>query len=107
VVLAALGTQSMLGWGIATHWMMGGTNTMALLGSMVTKTSTWIVIAGWLVAALVQSLLSMQRRRWMEIVGLVLGVAIVAAVLVYALGPSLQVVIPIVVGFAVLLAVMV
>ena len=90
-----------------TYWLMGDVNASALFGSLVTKTSTWLTIGISLVAAFAQSFLSMQRKRWMEIVGLVLAVALMGLALVVAFGLTPQTIVPLVAGFVILLAVMV
>ena len=107
LALGSLGSQSLLGWDAMTYWLMGDVNASALFGSLVTKTSTWLTIGISLVAAFAQSFLSMQRKRWMEIVGLVLAVALMGLALVVAFGLTPQTIVPLVAGFVVLLAVMV
>ena len=78
LMLAALGSGSLLGWDAATHWVFGGTDINASLISLVTNPATWCVFAGWVAAAFVQSLLSVRGRRWMEVVGLIMAVAVIA-----------------------------
>ena len=107
LALGSLGSQSLLGWDAMTYWLMGDVNASALFGSLVTKTSTWLTIGISLVAAFAQSFLSMQRKRWMEIVGLVLAVALMGLALVVAFGLTPQTIVPLVAGFVILLAVMV
>ena len=107
LALGSLGTQSLLGWDAMAYWLMGDANASALLGSLVTKTSTWLIVGCSLVAAFAQAFLSMQRKRWMAIVGLVLAVALMGMALVLVFGPTPQAIVPLAVGFVVLLAVMV
>ena len=59
------------------------------------------------VAAFAQSFLSMKRKRWMEVVGLVLAVALMGLALVVAFGLTPQTIVPLVAVFVILLAVMV
>lgn len=107
LALGSLGTQSLLGWDVISHWLMGDANASVLFGSLLTKTSTWLVVGISLVAAFAQSFLSMKRKRWMEVVGLVLAVALMGLALVVAFGLTPQTIVPLVAGFVVLLAVMV
>jgi len=107
LALGSLGTQSLLGWDAMAHWLMGDANASALFGSLLTKTSTWLVVGISLVAAFAQSFLSMKGKRWMEVVGLVLAVALMGLALVVAFGLTPQTIVPLVAGFVVLLAVMV
>ena len=107
LALGSLGSQSLLGWDAMSHWLMGDLNASALFGSLVTKSSTWLIVGCSLVASFAQALLSMQRKRWMEIVGLVLAVALMGMALVVVFGPTLQAIVPLAAGFAALLAVMV
>ena len=90
LALGSLGTQSLLGWDAMAYWLMGDANASALLGSLVTKTSTWLIVGCSLVAAFAQAFLSMQRKRWMAIVGLVLAVALMGMALVLVFGPTPQ-----------------
>ena len=107
LALGSLGSQSLLGWDAMSHWLMGDLNASALFGSLVTKSSTWLIVGCSLVASFAQALLSMQRKRWMDIVGLVLAVALMGMALVVVFGPTLQAIVPLAAGFAALLAVMV
>ena len=78
LMLAALGSRSLLGWDAMNHWVFSGTDIPASLISLITNPATWCVIAGWVAAAFVQSLLSVRGRRWMEVVGLIMAVAVIA-----------------------------
>ena len=78
LMLAALGSRSLLGWDALNHWVFSGTDIPASLISLITNPATWCVIAGWVAAAFVQSLLSVRGRRWMEVVGLIMAVAVIA-----------------------------
>lgn len=107
LVLGSFGSGSMLGWDAVGHWMIGGSDiTSAFLG-LASKTSTWLVVIGWIAAAFLQSLLSLRGKRWMRIAGLLAAVAIIAITSMALTGPTPQAIVPLVVGFIVLLGIMV
>ena len=76
-----------------------------VMPSSTTRPSTWLIVAGWLAAAFVQSLLSASGKRGMQIAGMIAALVIVAASTAAILGPSVQLVVSLLVGFAALLVV--
>ena len=105
LVLGAFGSGSMLGWGVVDHWLIDGSDITAGFLSLASKTSTWLIVGGWVAAAFVQSLLGASGKRWARVAGLVCAVAILAVTSMALTGPTPQAIVPLVVGFFVLLAV--
>ena len=105
LVLASFGSESLLGWDAASRWLVGSTDATSAFIDAVKQPSTWIVAASWLVAAFAQSALSANGKRWARILGLTIATAVVAAVGVVLFGVSVQLVVPLLVAFVVLLAV--
>lgn len=76
-VLGSLGSSSLLGWDAFATWSFADADITRTFARIITRPLTWTTLAGWLVAAVGLSLLSMSGRRW----GLVAGLAVAAAAL--------------------------
>lgn len=76
-VLGSLGSSSLLGWDAFATWSFADADITRTFARIITRPLTWTTLAGWLVAAVCLSLLSMSGRRW----GLVAGLAVAAAAL--------------------------
>ena len=76
-VLGSLGSSSLLGWDAFAVWSFADADITRTFARIITRPLTWTTLAGWLVAAVGLSLLSMSGRRW----GLVAGLAVAAAAL--------------------------
>lgn len=95
LVLAGFGSASLLGWDIATRGMgiVGEGFTNVLLG-MVSHPSLWIMILGWVLAAVVASLLCGMGKKFLCVLGMLLAgacliVALVAGSLLDTAGADL------------------
>ena len=104
IALASIGSQSLLGWDAMSHWTIADGDMTATFVAIITQPATWCIVASWLGAALVQSLLSTSGRRWMEIAGLVLGAAVIIAMSVLFGQPALQIALGTAVGAICILA---
>ena len=103
LVLASFGSGALLGWDVVSHWLVGRTDVTHVFVETATNPTTWAVAAGWVAAAFIGSLFSLQGKRWMRICGLVLATAIVLAVGVVTFGVSAQVIVPPLAGLVILL----
>ena len=80
VIFASFGSASLFGWEAMRHAHFAGMLLQRELLSLLTQPATWVVIAGWLIAALVLALFRLRSTRtttW-------IGVAACAVVLVAA-----------------------
>ncbi|MDO4400105.1 MAG: serine/threonine-protein kinase [Coriobacteriia bacterium] len=110
--LACCGSQSLMGWTLPIGTIVGADirqNAIAL----VTDPISWIVMACWVLASVLCALCCMRRTMFWEIIGVVLGTAVLAigAFIVgwyeanfYTLfNPSLQLLVPAIIAAAVCL----
>lgn len=107
LALGSLGSGTLAGWDALSHWSIGDIEANRLFIRMITQPATWCTIAGWLAAALVQSLLSSRGHRWMQVVGLIAAVALVAVGSIAFSAPTVQLVVSLAAGAIVILAVIV
>lgn len=86
LLLAGLGSKSLVGWYILDHPMLTGPDVSAAMLELVKLPSTWAIILSWVLCALFVSLLCLPRRKTLSVIGCMLGFAIlVAGVCVLAL----------------------
>lgn len=76
-VLGSLGSSSLLGWDAFAAWSFADADITRTFARIITRPLAWTTLAGWLVAAVGLSLLSMSGRRW----GIIAGLAVAAAAL--------------------------
>lgn len=97
-VLGSLGSSSLLGWDAFATWSFADADITRTFARIITRPLTWTTLAGWLIAAVGLSLLSMSGRRW----GLVAGLAVAAAALLAGMlvftAPSPQLFLAIIAG---------
>ncbi len=95
VCLAGLGSAQLAGWDAVSYAsVVFGPNAQSIAAAMLTTPSTWVMIAGWALAAVVSSLLcGTGKRVWcvvgMALAGLILIAALVAGSLIDSAGHSL------------------
>ncbi len=93
--LAGLGSAQLAGWDAITYASVAlGPNAQGIAAAMLTTPSTWVMIAAWVLAAVVSSLLcGTGKRVWcavgMVLAGLILIAALVAGSLIDSAGHSL------------------
>ena len=110
--LACCGSQSLMGWTLPIGTIVGKDiqqNALALVADPI----TWIIIGCWLLAALLCALCCSRRTMFWEIIGVVLGAAVLVAgsfgVGWYEMnfatlfGPSLLLLVPALIGAAICL----
>ena len=78
-VLAGLGSQSIFGWYVPVHWNFAGADVGANVLVLLQTVPVWCVVISWLLAAIAVSLCNLPGRRWLSIVGIVVGAAILIA----------------------------
>ena len=110
--LACCGSQNLMGWTLPIGTIVG-TDIRQNAIALVTDPISWIVMACWVLAAVLCALCCMRRTMFWEIIGVVLGTAILA-VGAFAVGwyeanfytlfnPSLKLLVPAIIAAAVCL----
>lgn len=81
LVLAGFGSGSLVGWQAIAHWRFAaaGVDVQSAVWGMVTQPETWVVAASWVVAAVLLSLCCARGKRWLAVVGALLGCAALLA----------------------------
>ncbi len=90
IVLASLGSTSLLGWDVFANWDFTHVNITANVLTLLKQVSTWATIAGWLVATAALSLCRMRNKRWLTILGLALAMSFVLVGSLLFAAPSPQ-----------------
>lgn len=85
VVFASFGSLDLVGWKVSLFFAGGVTPAMndALVG-VVARPGTWIVVLGWVLAAVTSSALCGTSRRFLGVLGMVAASLILVAALVVA-----------------------
>lgn len=105
LMLAALGSNSLVGWDAFAHWNYAGANISASLIALLTRPSTWATMAGWLAASAAFSWIRERGERAAGVIGLVVGVALVVVGSIAFAAPTAQLVISVAAAAIALLAI--
>lgn len=76
IVLAGLGSGSLIGWEPLVHMSFVGVDVQASVLAMVVRPDTWCIGASWIAAALVQSVCRLHITRLFDVLGSVLAAVI-------------------------------
>lgn len=86
LILAALGSGNLFGWDAFGTWSFAGADIQGSLIDLAVDPATWVVVAGWLAAAVLLSALRSRRSCALLIVGIVLAAAVLVASACFAAG---------------------
>ncbi|RDB61423.1 serine/threonine protein kinase [Gordonibacter sp. 28C] len=78
-ILASFGAGNLLGWDAFAYWEFAGTDVQANLGALLLQPATWCVAASWLVAAGALAVCRRRPSRVLEVLGVALAGAALAA----------------------------
>ena len=78
-ILASFGAGNLLGWDAFAYWEFAGTDVQANLGTLLLQPATWCVAASWLVAAGALAVCRRRPSRVLEVLGVALAGAALAA----------------------------
>ena len=76
LVLGAMGTGNMLGWNAPANWQFAKVAVDPAFISMLTQPATWCMVASWIAAAGVGSLIGLRKSRTLAVIGLVASFAL-------------------------------
>jgi len=105
VTLAALGSNSLIGWDAFAHLNYDGANISANLIAPLMRPGTWTTIAGWLLASVAYSWIRERGGRAAGIIGLAVAVALVVVGAIAFAAPTAQLIISVAAAAAVILAI--
>jgi eukaryotic-like serine/threonine-protein kinase len=116
VALGACGTGNLLGWDALANWNFSRIDVQGEFVRMLTMPATWCIIASWLAAVVAESACNGRREKGFAVLGVVLAAALLIAGAfaaawfdagMRAAYPALNLMLPIVVSAAIMLAVVV
>lgn len=76
LALAALGSQSLLGWDPFSNWLFAKDDLLGAVASCASLPQTWVIAASWLLAALTLSLFRLRPTTAFTAIGVVCGAAL-------------------------------
>lgn len=105
LLLASLGSGTLVGWDAIAHWDYAGTDVSANLIALIRKPGTWTTIGGWIAASVAFSWIRQRGGRAANVIGLVLAAAFVLVGSLVFATPTPQLIISVVAAAVALLAI--
>lgn len=78
LILAGFGSNTLMGWDLIQFWNIANLNVEANMLGMLQQASTWIMLAAWMLGALIISLFCRRGTRLLAGIGIVIATILLA-----------------------------